>query len=644
MKVDNIAAIARAGADTFVAGSAIFGAPDYTATIAQMRAELARQMSDAAARAAGASHRRQRDRIRSRRHAARHDPRSRRGGERAARRAAATRRSPMDTDSRAGRQRHGESRAPRARAVRRGVRRRRSTTRRWPTRSRATRRTTQRELGRATRAFPGLVRRPRAPARRWAFRWRSSPTRRRASCGRTSCRRASPIASTSIVGGDDLPAKKPDAGPLLHVAAAFGIAPARLLMVGDSANDVQAARAAGCPVLVVPYGYREGRPVQSSDADGIVASLDGGRRPRPPHCPRTHVSFDLFDRNGPVALTGWWRAGDWRWRAADRPRARRRALKRRAPKSLPCRKNRRSAMTEAEFRALAAQGYNRIPLVLETFADLDTPLSLYVKLANAPLHVPARIGRRRRALRPLFVHRPAGDGRASARAAPRSRSTTAASSSSGTTAIRSRSSANSCAATAPRRVRGCRASAAGSPAISATTPCATSRRSSPARAPPADAGPRRHSRHPAAADRGARRRRQPRRQDLPHRLRRSRRGRRLRARAASGCRRCAASCASRWRFRSRRRTPVDRSRQRIRRRRASRPRCAAPRNTSPPATSCRCVLSQRMRTAVHVVAAVAVPRAALAQSVAVHVLLRLRRLPRRRRVAGDPGAQGRRER
>ena len=39
-------------------------------------------------------------------------------------------------------------------------------------------------------------------------------------------------------------------------------------------------------------------------------------------------------------------------------------------------------MTEAEFRALSRQGYNRIPLVLESFADLDTPLSLYVKLAN----------------------------------------------------------------------------------------------------------------------------------------------------------------------------------------------------------------------------------------------------------------------
>jgi anthranilate synthase component 1 len=39
-------------------------------------------------------------------------------------------------------------------------------------------------------------------------------------------------------------------------------------------------------------------------------------------------------------------------------------------------------MTEAEFKALAAQGYNRIPLVLESFADLDTPLSLYLKLAG----------------------------------------------------------------------------------------------------------------------------------------------------------------------------------------------------------------------------------------------------------------------
>jgi anthranilate synthase component I len=41
-------------------------------------------------------------------------------------------------------------------------------------------------------------------------------------------------------------------------------------------------------------------------------------------------------------------------------------------------------MTENEFRQLAADGFNRIPLHLETLADLDTPLSIYLKLANAP--------------------------------------------------------------------------------------------------------------------------------------------------------------------------------------------------------------------------------------------------------------------
>jgi phosphoglycolate phosphatase len=76
-----------------------------------------------------------------------------------------------------------------------------------------------------------------------------------------------------IIGGDDLPTKKPDAGPLRHVAARLGVATADLLMVGDSANDVLAARAAGCPVIVLPYGYSEGTPVDKLDADGIVATL-----------------------------------------------------------------------------------------------------------------------------------------------------------------------------------------------------------------------------------------------------------------------------------------------------------------------------------------------------------------------------------
>ena len=67
-------------------------------------------------------------------------------------------------------------------------------------------------------------------------------------------------------------------------------------------------------------------------------------------------------------------------------------------------------MTELEFKSLAQQGYNRIPLIAEAFADLETPLSLYLKLVGSgrPLELPARIGRRRRALRALLVHRPAG--------------------------------------------------------------------------------------------------------------------------------------------------------------------------------------------------------------------------------------------
>lgn len=76
-----------------------------------------------------------------------------------------------------------------------------------------------------------------------------------------------------VIGGEDAPAKKPDPAPLLLAAQRLGVPPGRLLMVGDSGNDVDAARAAGCPVLVVPYGYSEGVPVQALGGDGIVDSL-----------------------------------------------------------------------------------------------------------------------------------------------------------------------------------------------------------------------------------------------------------------------------------------------------------------------------------------------------------------------------------
>ena len=76
-----------------------------------------------------------------------------------------------------------------------------------------------------------------------------------------------------VISGDSLPRKKPDPLPLLHTARAFGIEPAQLLMVGDSPVDTQAARAAGCPVFCVPYGYRGVLTVQELDCDAIVPRL-----------------------------------------------------------------------------------------------------------------------------------------------------------------------------------------------------------------------------------------------------------------------------------------------------------------------------------------------------------------------------------
>jgi phosphoglycolate phosphatase len=76
-----------------------------------------------------------------------------------------------------------------------------------------------------------------------------------------------------VYGGDSLPKKKPDPLPLLQVCSDFDLAPPSVVAIGDSSNDAEAARAARCFVLTVPYGYNHGRPVQSIDSDGIVNSL-----------------------------------------------------------------------------------------------------------------------------------------------------------------------------------------------------------------------------------------------------------------------------------------------------------------------------------------------------------------------------------
>lgn len=76
-----------------------------------------------------------------------------------------------------------------------------------------------------------------------------------------------------VICGDTLPRRKPDPLPLRHACARFGVRPEEMVLIGDSRNDVEAARAAGCRVLCVPYGYNEGAAVQELDSDGIVDSL-----------------------------------------------------------------------------------------------------------------------------------------------------------------------------------------------------------------------------------------------------------------------------------------------------------------------------------------------------------------------------------
>ncbi|MFZ2738808.1 MAG: phosphoglycolate phosphatase [Burkholderiaceae bacterium] len=76
-----------------------------------------------------------------------------------------------------------------------------------------------------------------------------------------------------IFGGDSFARKKPDPLPLLKTCEALGSEPGRTLMVGDSSNDAQAARAAGCPVLLVSYGFNHGQPIHAVPADGYMDSM-----------------------------------------------------------------------------------------------------------------------------------------------------------------------------------------------------------------------------------------------------------------------------------------------------------------------------------------------------------------------------------
>jgi len=76
-----------------------------------------------------------------------------------------------------------------------------------------------------------------------------------------------------VVGGDSCDRRKPDPQPLHFACNALHVGPPQTLMVGDSLTDVLAARAAGLPVVCVPYGYNEGSDPRALSCDAFIETL-----------------------------------------------------------------------------------------------------------------------------------------------------------------------------------------------------------------------------------------------------------------------------------------------------------------------------------------------------------------------------------
>lgn len=81
-------------------------------------------------------------------------------------------------------------------------------------------------------------------------------------------------AFSLIIGGDDVPVKKPHPAAIFMVLGTFGVLPDELLFVGDSRNDIQAAQAAGVPNVGMTFGYNYGEPIATSQPDLTLDSFD----------------------------------------------------------------------------------------------------------------------------------------------------------------------------------------------------------------------------------------------------------------------------------------------------------------------------------------------------------------------------------
>jgi phosphoglycolate phosphatase len=77
----------------------------------------------------------------------------------------------------------------------------------------------------------------------------------------------------ATVTSDQVGKRKPHPEPYLRACALLEVSPGEAVVIGDSANDAEAGRAAGCRVVLVSYGYSEGRDVRTLDADAVVGTF-----------------------------------------------------------------------------------------------------------------------------------------------------------------------------------------------------------------------------------------------------------------------------------------------------------------------------------------------------------------------------------
>ena len=123
--------------------------------------------------------------------------------------------------------------------------------------------------GMASRPFPGVV---EALERLRAARLKLACVTNKARAFTTPLLAKSGLAPLldAVVTPDEAGRRKPHPAPFLRACELLGVAPAQACVIGDSANDAEGARAAGCRVLLVTYGYNEGRDVRTLDSDGVV--------------------------------------------------------------------------------------------------------------------------------------------------------------------------------------------------------------------------------------------------------------------------------------------------------------------------------------------------------------------------------------